>query len=62
MSPPSQLKIKVSALGRLLKEEKYYYKELADQQAVVDKLKADPSTDKYDLKKQVREYILHLLL
>ncbi|KAL3231402.1 Tubulin-specific chaperone A [Nakaseomyces bracarensis] len=49
---PTQLEIKVKALQRLVKEEKYYLQELKDQQKHVKKLKADSSVDKYDLKKQ----------
>lgn len=49
---PTQLEIKVKALQRLVKEEKYYVQELKDQQKHVKNLKADTSVDKYDLKKQ----------
>lgn len=49
---PTQLEIKVKALQRLVKEEKYYLQELKDQQKHVKKLKEDSSVDKYDLKKQ----------
>ena len=49
---PTQLEIKVKALQRLVKEEKYYLQELKDQKKHVDELKADSSVDKYDLKKQ----------
>lgn len=49
---PSRLEIRVKALVRLLKDEKLYHQELAEQQAVVDAMKAR-GADEYDLKKQI---------
>lgn len=50
---PTQLEIKVRAVQRLVKEEKYYQEELREQTEVVEKMKADKDVDVYDLKKQV---------
>ncbi|AMD18590.1 HBL312Cp [Eremothecium sinecaudum] len=50
---PTQLEIKVRALQRLVKEEKYYINELEEQKAHIERLKQDPQIDQYDLKKQV---------
>ncbi|KAB8285835.1 tubulin binding cofactor A [Yarrowia lipolytica] len=49
---PSQIKIKTSALGRLIKEEKLYKQETAEQAARVEKMKAN-GEDEYDIKKQI---------
>jgi tubulin-specific chaperone A len=49
---PSQLQIKTNALGRLLKESNLYQKEVEEQQARVDNLKAN-SADEYEIKKAV---------
>ncbi|KAG5359223.1 Tubulin-specific chaperone A [Yarrowia sp. C11] len=49
---PSQIKIKTSALGRLIKEEKLYKQETAEQAARVEKMKA-AGEDEYDIKKQI---------
>lgn len=50
---PTQLEIKVRALQRLVKEEKYYQDELKEETEHVEKMKADKDVDVYDLKKQV---------
>ncbi|AGO09872.1 AaceriAAL118Cp [[Ashbya] aceris (nom. inval.)] len=50
---PTQLEIKVRALQRLIKEEKYYQDELKEQKERVEVLKKDTSVDPYDLKKQI---------
>jgi hypothetical protein len=44
MPPPSQLHIATQAVQRLLKEEMYYGKELAQQQQRVKKLEEDAKT------------------
>lgn len=49
---PSQIKIKTNALGRLIKEEKLYKQETAEQAARVEKMKAN-GEDEYDIKKQI---------
>lgn len=49
---PSQIKIKTAALGRLIKEEKMYRQESADQEARVEKMKEN-GEDEYDIKKQI---------
>jgi tubulin-specific chaperone A len=49
---PSQLEIKTKALGRLVKEEGLYQKEVKEQEQVVEKLKA-VNGDEYDIKKQI---------
>jgi len=51
MPPPSPLKIKTSSVIRLIKEEQSYHRELAFQQAKVDKM-IDDNEDFYDIKKQ----------
>jgi tubulin-specific chaperone A len=51
MPPPSPLKIKTSSVIRLIKEEQSYHKELASQQAKVEKME-DDNEDFYDIKKQ----------
>ena len=43
MAPPSQLAIATSALQRLLKEEKSYHTELAQQEARIKKLRGQNS-------------------
>ncbi|AAS50248.1 AAL118Cp [Eremothecium gossypii ATCC 10895] len=50
---PTQLEIKVRALQRLIKEEKYYQDELREQRERVELLKRDASVDPYELKKQI---------
>lgn len=50
---PTQLEIKVKALQRLVKEEKYYQEELKEQTEHVERMKADKDVDVYELKKQV---------
>ncbi|ODQ82564.1 hypothetical protein BABINDRAFT_24426, partial [Babjeviella inositovora NRRL Y-12698] len=49
---PTKLEIKLKSLNRLMKEESLYREELAEQQVVVDNLKAN-NADEYDLKKQI---------
>lgn len=49
---PSQLQIKVNALGRLIKESKYYEKATEEQEALVASLKSGNS-DEYEIKKAV---------
>lgn len=57
---PTALEIKIKALERLIKEEKLYEQELAEQQQVIDKLSSKKSDttgekeeeDEYFLKKQ----------
>ena len=44
---------RVRSLQRLVKEERYYQQELADQKTHVQGMKNDPEVDSYDLKKQV---------
>ena len=62
MAPPSQLAIATSSVQRLVKEEVSYHKELAQQEARLEKLLA--STDEhenaeYQLKQEVRvEFLL----
>lgn len=48
---PSQLQVKVNALKRLLKEEKYYKGDLADNEQEVARLQ-QAKADEYDIKKQ----------
>lgn len=49
---PSQLQIKINALGRLIKESKLYQKETDEQVVRVDDLKASDA-DEYEIKKAV---------
>lgn len=48
---PSQLEIKSKALGRLVKEEGLYQKELKEQEDLVQTLKSS-NADSYEVKKQ----------
>lgn len=49
---PSQLQIKVSALKRLIKEEKLYQQEVKEQEQYVAQMKAN-NADEYEIKKQI---------
>ncbi|RLV95453.1 Spore wall maturation protein DIT1 [Spathaspora sp. JA1] len=49
---PSPLQVKVSALKRLIKEEKYYQQEVSEQEQYVSQMKAHKA-DEYEIKKQV---------
>lgn len=49
---PTQLEIKTKALGRLVKEEGLYQRELEDQEKVIEGLKAQ-NADSYEIKKQI---------
>ncbi|KAG2735936.1 hypothetical protein G9P44_000026 [Scheffersomyces stipitis] len=49
---PTTLQIKVNALKRLLKEEKLYQQEVAEQEQYVQHMKSN-NADEYELKKQM---------
>lgn len=49
---PTPLAIKVNALKRLIKEEKLYKQEVAEQKNIVEQMKAN-NADSYEIKKQV---------
>ncbi|CAK9437265.1 uncharacterized protein LODBEIA_P16430 [Lodderomyces beijingensis] len=49
---PTQLQIKVDALKRVIKEEKLYRQEVAEQDKYVAQMKAN-NADEYEIKKQV---------
>ncbi|KAG7662656.1 RBL2 [[Candida] subhashii] len=49
---PSPLQIKVSALKRLIKEEKLYQQEVTEQEQYVAQMKAN-NGDEYEIKKQI---------
>jgi tubulin-specific chaperone A len=49
MAPPSPLAIATQAVKRLVKEETYYHKELAGQEARVQKLEGDIKNKSADL-------------
>ncbi|EGW34156.1 uncharacterized protein SPAPADRAFT_59576 [Spathaspora passalidarum NRRL Y-27907] len=49
---PSPLQVKVSALKRLIKEEKLYQQEVSEQEQYVNKMK-ESNADEYEIKKQV---------
>ncbi|KAF3914953.1 hypothetical protein ABW20_dc0109819 [Dactylellina cionopaga] len=51
MPPPTPLKIKISSLTRLIKEERSYHKELASQKVKVQKME-DNEEDFYEIKQQ----------
>ncbi|ODQ67197.1 tubulin-specific chaperone A [Nadsonia fulvescens var. elongata DSM 6958] len=48
--PPSQLKIRAMALGRLLKEEVLYKEEVTEHTKTLEKMKSE-NADKYEIKK-----------
>ncbi|PVF99916.1 hypothetical protein CPB86DRAFT_702353 [Serendipita vermifera] len=48
-----QLKIKTGSVNRLWKEHTLYRQEQMDNQAKLDKMKADGETDEWKLKNQV---------
>lgn len=55
MAPPSQLAIATSSVQRLVKEEASYHKELAQQEARLEKLLASKDEDEnaeYQLKQE----------
>eukprot|EP00128_Syssomonas_multiformis_P007742 Colp12_sorted_trinity150504_noHs@33501 len=54
MSTPAlkQLKIKTGVVKRIAKEEQMYEKEVAQQEARIEKMKAE-GKDEYDIKKQI---------
>ena len=56
MAPPSPLAIATSSLHRLVKEESTYHKELAQQEARLQKLEADEDDENQEfmLGQQVR--------
>ena len=56
MAPPSRLAIATSALQRLVKEEQSYHKELAQQEARLQKTEKEPKDMNSDfmLKQQAR--------
>jgi tubulin-specific chaperone A len=57
MAPPSALHIATQSVKRLVKEEVSYHKELAGQQARVNKLKTDIQAGSPDLDENA-EYVL----
>ncbi|KAL9986439.1 hypothetical protein ACROYT_G000590 [Oculina patagonica] len=50
--PKRQLKIKTGVVKRLAKEKQMYEKEVVDQGAKVEKMKAE-NKDEYDIRKQI---------
>ena len=55
MPPPSKLAVATSSLGRLVKEEASYYKEMEQQETRIKKLEAgsDEENAEYMLKQEV---------
>lgn len=63
MGPPSQLSISTSALNRLVKEEKSYHQEAAEQEARIANLEQGGSNDEnaeYTLRQEVCLYMFNL--
>lgn len=50
LDPAKELMVKTKTLQRLMKEASYYKKEVEENQAKLDKMKAD-GKDEYDIKK-----------
>ncbi|KAJ0121405.1 tubulin-specific chaperone [Diaporthe amygdali] len=57
MAPPTPLAVATSSVQRLVKEEAYYHKDLASQQARIEKLEKDISEKSSDLDENA-EYVL----
>ncbi|KAK2610966.1 hypothetical protein N8I77_004351 [Diaporthe amygdali] len=57
MAPPTPLAVATSSVQRLVKEETYYHKDLASQQARIEKLEKDISEKSSDLDENA-EYVL----
>lgn len=57
MAPPSSLIIATQAVQRLVKEETYYHKEQAQQEARINKLQEDIANNSPDLDSNA-EYVL----
>jgi len=57
MAPPSPLSIATQSVNRLVKEEGYYHKEQASQEARIKKLEADIAANSPELDSNA-EYVL----
>lgn len=57
MAPPTPLAVATSSVQRLVKEEAYYHKDLASQQARIAKLEKDIGEKSADLDENA-EYVL----
>lgn len=57
MAPPTPLAVATSSVQRLVKEEAYYHKDLASQQARIAKLETDIAAKSADLDENA-DYVL----